>query len=109
MSYRSGEVPVEHATISNLLSSLLKKILFHPTTIKASLLAGILALALYAKLNRVKTIQGKTVVVTGAGNGLGRAIAMELAKRKCKVIIWDIDQDGLNKTAELVKEKYPQA
>ena len=36
-------------------------------------------------------LKNKIVIVTGGANGIGRSIAMELAKEECKVIILDID------------------
>ena len=33
---------------------------------------------------------GKVAIVTGAGNGLGRSHALELAKRGAKVVINDL-------------------
>lgn len=106
---RTNEIPLEHASIPALAVTLLQKVLLHPTTIKLSIIAAVLSLYLYSKFSQKKSLRGKTVVLTGAGNGLGRCLAFELAKEGCKVIIWDIDQEGLKKTAELVKEKYPQA
>jgi meso-butanediol dehydrogenase / (S,S)-butanediol dehydrogenase / diacetyl reductase len=42
----------------------------------------------------------KTVVVTGAGSGIGRAIAMTLAERGWRVIVTDIDGDAARAVAE---------
>ena len=36
----------------------------------------------------------KTVVVTGAGSGIGRAIAMTLAGRDWRVVVTDINEDA---------------
>ena len=33
---------------------------------------------------------GRVAVITGAGNGLGKAYAIELAKRGCAVVINDL-------------------
>ncbi len=43
-------------------------------------------------------------VVTGAGDGLGQAIACELAKRGCRLVLVDIDGAGLSRTKRLLKE-----
>lgn len=39
-----------------------------------------------------KSIQGQLALVTGGGNGLGKAIALQLAKQKVNVAIADIDE-----------------
>ncbi|KAJ7327159.1 hypothetical protein JRQ81_016918 [Phrynocephalus forsythii] len=47
-----------------------------------------------------KSISGEIVLVTGSGHGLGRATAYEFAKRQCTVILWDINKNGIEETAE---------
>ncbi|XP_059620812.1 protein dhs-3-like [Phlebotomus argentipes] len=46
-----------------------------------------------------KKFDGQVVLVTGGGNGLGRAICMELVKEKCKIAIADVDIKAAEKTA----------
>ena len=48
-------------------------------------------------------LSGRTAVVTGAANGIGRAIAVSLAKRGCHLALADIDEDGMAGTAELTR------
>ena len=43
-------------------------------------------------------IDGRTCVITGAGSGIGRALAQRLAGRGCPVAICDWDEDGLEET-----------
>lgn len=46
-------------------------------------------------------LENRTAVVTGAANGIGRAISVSLARRKCHLALADVDEAGLSQTAEL--------
>jgi NADP-dependent 3-hydroxy acid dehydrogenase YdfG len=46
---------------------------------------------------------GKVAVVTGAGSGIGQALAVELARSGAKVAISDVDLEGLAQTEEQLK------
>jgi NADP-dependent 3-hydroxy acid dehydrogenase YdfG len=46
---------------------------------------------------------GKVCVVTGAGSGIGQALALELARSGAKVAISDVDTEGLAVTEERLK------
>jgi NAD(P)-dependent dehydrogenase (short-subunit alcohol dehydrogenase family) len=48
-------------------------------------------------------IKGKVAVVTGAGSGIGRALAYDLARRGATLAISDIDATGLAETAKQVR------
>src|SRR5262249_644824 len=41
---------------------------------------------------------GDAIVITGAAQGIGRAIAVELARRGAKLALWDVLVDGLAQT-----------
>ncbi|MCA9707525.1 MAG: SDR family NAD(P)-dependent oxidoreductase [Myxococcales bacterium] len=43
-------------------------------------------------------------VVTGAASGLGRALALRLAERRARLVLGDIDEEGLDRTAAAVRE-----
>jgi NAD(P)-dependent dehydrogenase (short-subunit alcohol dehydrogenase family) len=51
----------------------------------------------------VSAVGGKVCVVTGAGSGIGRALALGLARRGAKLAISDVDQTGLDGTAAAVR------
>jgi len=46
-------------------------------------------------------IRNKVFVVTGGGNGIGRQVALELARRGGRVAIVDLNADGLEQTRSL--------
>jgi NAD(P)-dependent dehydrogenase (short-subunit alcohol dehydrogenase family) len=45
-----------------------------------------------------RTVSGRTVVITGAASGIGRALAQRLSSHGCAVAIADIDERGLKET-----------
>lgn len=44
----------------------------------------------------------KVVLITGAGSGIGRETARKFAKKNAKVVISDVDREGLKQTKELI-------
>ena len=48
-------------------------------------------------------LEGRTAVITGAAGGIGRAIAVSLARRGCHLALADINETGLKETAELAR------
>ncbi len=46
---------------------------------------------------------GKVCVVTGAGSGIGQALAIELARSGAKLAISDVNTEGLAETEERIK------
>jgi len=53
--------------------------------------------------------QGKTAIVTGAGSGIGRALALALADAGCKVVITDILQERIDAVVEELDGKGAEA
>ncbi len=50
----------------------------------------------------MKNLAGKVVALTGAGSGIGRALALQLAEKKCHLALADIDETGLKETVRLI-------
>jgi rhamnulose-1-phosphate aldolase/alcohol dehydrogenase len=56
-----------------------------------------------AKLKRMppdKELAGRVIVVIGAGNGIGRAVAMRLAREGAHIVCADLDQGAADATAQ---------
>ena len=49
-------------------------------------------------------LKNKVAIVTGAKRGIGKAIALNLAKNGAKVVVTDIDQDDCEKVVQEIEE-----
>lgn len=56
-----------------------------------------------------KSVSGQVVLITGAGHGLGREMAIIFAELGATLILWDINKDSVEKTARQIREHGGQA
>lgn len=52
---------------------------------------------------KMKSISGEVALVTGGAGGLGRLLALRLADLGAIVVIWDIDEKGIDEVVKLVR------
>ena len=50
-------------------------------------------------------LKNKVVVITGAGRGLGRGMALAFAAKGANVAVVDLNEDDINQTVALCKEQ----
>jgi short-subunit dehydrogenase len=58
---------------------------------------------------RPRRTHNARAVVTGAGSGIGRAFALEIAERGGKVVCVDIDETRADETVALIEREHPGA
>jgi NAD(P)-dependent dehydrogenase (short-subunit alcohol dehydrogenase family) len=50
----------------------------------------------------MRELKGKVAVITGAGSGIGRELALACAREGCDVVLADVDEAGMAATAQLL-------
>ena len=51
----------------------------------------------------MRSFENKVAAITGAGSGIGRALAVELGRQKCQVALSDVNEEGLLETVKQVR------
>lgn len=61
------------------------------------------------QFNALFDLTGKTAIVTGGANGIGKATALRLAQAGANIVIADLDLDAATKTAQEVEQEGVRA
>jgi len=56
-----------------------------------------------------RKLEGKVSIITGAGSGIGRAIALQFAQAGSKVTAVDIDREALSQTVKMIRDRGGEA
>src|SRR5262245_1893325 len=51
----------------------------------------------------MKSFEGKIAAITGAGSGIGRALALALANERCALALSDVNRASVDETARLAR------
>jgi len=58
--------------------------------------------------NEMESLKNKTVIITGASSGLGKALALQLAKEECNLVLCARRLDKLEEVNEEIKKINPK-
>jgi NAD(P)-dependent dehydrogenase (short-subunit alcohol dehydrogenase family) len=56
-------------------------------------------------MKKTEILENKVAIVTGAGSGIGKAVALLYASEGAKVVVSDINEKGGNETVSLIKSE----
>ena len=92
----------------------LRSLEFPPLSFYLTLPAPVMLLGSYLLWNTLKNLtldyvfpkdlKGSVVVITGAGSGIGRGLAIKLAGMGCQVALWDVNEKGMEETLRCIRE-----
>lgn len=51
-----------------------------------------------------KNVAGEIVLITGAGSGLGRLLALKFARLGAVLVLWDINKEGNEETCRMAQD-----
>ncbi|MGI4898463.1 MAG: SDR family NAD(P)-dependent oxidoreductase, partial [Janthinobacterium lividum] len=57
----------------------------------------------------MESLKGKTIIITGAGSGIGQATSIQFAAAGSKVIVADFNEKGGNETVQKIKDAGGEA
>ena len=82
----------------NLLCEIFSLLIFSVKTVFESLITFILP-------PKDKLLCGEVAIVTGAGHGIGRELALQLSQEGVKVVCWDINETSVRETQKLIEDQ----
>lgn len=99
MAGRSSNVAAEPENLATRIALGVYDVLVCIVAILASILQAIYYTAVGLPK---KSLQGELALVTGGGSGIGRLTAIKLAKLGVSIVIWDVNQDGIDETVRII-------
>lgn len=54
---------------------------------------------------REKSLEGEVILLTGAGNGIGRELAKQFVQHNVTLVCWDIDEKGNAETKQILNDQ----
>ena len=68
---------------------------------------SLLSFILPRKLKPIRSFSDDIVLVTGAAHGLGRCLSIDFARRGGTLVLWDINESGLESVRREIERDFP--
>lgn len=105
------QLTVANANVSQLLRGILVRLWARPLfriIVKFYGAAAVLGVIARRLMTKAKDVKGKTILITGGGGGLGKAMAIEFARRGTgRIILWDINSEALTSVQTELQTSFP--
>ncbi|XP_066268779.1 epidermal retinol dehydrogenase 2-like isoform X3 [Branchiostoma lanceolatum] len=89
--------------------ALLKDIIGIVLLFVVSLIARLLSVVRLIFPPGKKSVSGEIVLITGAGSGLGRGMALSFARLGATIVAWDINKEANEATVQMIREEGGKA
>ena len=70
-------------------------------------LCSLLSFLLPRRLKPIRSFSDDIVLVTGAAHGLGRCLSIDFARRGGTLVLWDINESGLESVKREIERDFP--
>eukprot|EP00058_Branchiostoma_floridae_P017666 XP_002603155.1 hypothetical protein BRAFLDRAFT_259484 [Branchiostoma floridae] len=74
-----------------------------------SLIAGLVNLVSFIFPPAKKSVSGEIALITGAGSGLGRGMALSFARLGATIVAWDINEEANEATVQMIRQEGGKA
>ncbi|XP_035659336.1 epidermal retinol dehydrogenase 2-like [Branchiostoma floridae] len=89
--------------------ALLKDIIGVVLLFVASLVARLLSVVRLIFPPAKKSVSGEIALITGAGSGLGRGMALSFARLGATIVAWDINEEANEATVQMIRQEGGKA
>ncbi|KAI6208572.1 Oxidoreductase, short chain dehydrogenase/reductase family protein [Aphelenchoides besseyi] len=89
--------------MKEIANAVVESVIYHVKLVAFSIYYMIIAIIPSGILPR-KSIDGRVMLITGSGSGIGRLSALEFGKLGAKIVLWDINTTGNEETQALLQK-----
>lgn len=69
------------------------------------LLESFIKMFIPLSMMKKKNVENQNILITGGGSGIGQSMALRFLRLGAKVIVWDVNQEGMETTKKMAEEE----